>query len=437
MWDVVKLKRLISCFVLVALLVSLAPAAIAAGSASLSGPSVVRAGDTITLSFVAGGGIYGGSGSVSYDASQLTLQGYAQSVGGTWAVEFNGNNFVFYDNSMASPINGSTTIFTATFKVNAGLATGTAVTVTASGVTLSDGQSDMGMGSPSYSTTIAAPLSDNCNLAALNVTNAAISPAFHKDTLEYSASVPFSVSALNVTATAEHPGAKVTISDTALAAASTTAVKITVTAENGATKTYSIYVARAKDPNYVESSNANLSALTVEGYHLSPVFSADVTKYYVWLPYEAETLTVKGTAEDNKAKVTVGEGWTLEPGKGTEIPVTVTAENGTQQVYVVTAVRAPAPEDVERYLSCDHQEEPEPTEPPTEPVTEPEPTEPPTEATEPVIAPEEEPEQEGVNLGWLILTGVLCLVLGGAAGVAAMFWIRKRKPAPAKEAETP
>ena len=30
----------------------------------MSGPSVVRAGDTITLSFSAGGGIYGGSGSV-------------------------------------------------------------------------------------------------------------------------------------------------------------------------------------------------------------------------------------------------------------------------------------------------------------------------------------------------------------------------------------
>ena len=125
------------CFLIVAvLLVSLAPAAFAAGSASMSGPAVVRAGDTITVSFVAGGGILGGSGSVSYDASKLTLKGYTQIIGGSWAVEFSGDNFVFYDNSMASPINGSTTIFTATFTVNAGLATGTAISVTASGVTL-------------------------------------------------------------------------------------------------------------------------------------------------------------------------------------------------------------------------------------------------------------------------------------------------------------
>ena len=104
------------CFLIVAvLLVSLAPAAFAAGSASMSGPAVVRAGDTITVSFVAGGGILGGSGSVSYDTSKLTLKGYTQIIGGSWAVEFSGDNFVFYDNSMASPINGSTTIFTATF----------------------------------------------------------------------------------------------------------------------------------------------------------------------------------------------------------------------------------------------------------------------------------------------------------------------------------
>ena len=177
---------------------SMVPAAFAAGSASLTGPSVVRAGDTITLSFSAGGGIYGGSGSVSFDSSQLTLQGYSQSVGGSWAVEFNGNNFVFYDNSMASPINGSTVIFTATFTVNSGLTTGTGISVTASGVTLSDGEQDMNAGSPTYSATIAEPLSDNCDLASLAVNNATIYPDFSPNVTEYSASVPYEISDLSL-----------------------------------------------------------------------------------------------------------------------------------------------------------------------------------------------------------------------------------------------
>lgn len=430
------MKKMIGILLVVALLASLAPAAFADGSAWLSGPSVVRAGDTVSLTFYAGGGIFGGSGSVSYDASQLTLQGYSQAVGGSWAVEFNGNNFVFYDNSMASPIYNGTAIFTATFQVNGGLAAGTGVTVTASGVTLSDGQADMGAGSPSYSVTIAEPLSDNCNLAALNVANASISPAFSTGVTEYSASVPYEVSTLSVTATAEHPGAQVSIGDTYLSEAATTPVQITVTAETGATKTYVIYVSRPRDPNYVESDNCNLGDLWVEGAALSPAFAVDVTKYYVWLPYEAETVVVGATAEDSKASVSVDNAAPLEPGKGTDIPVTVTAENGTQKVYTVTAVRAPAPENMEQYLNCSHALEPEPTEPVTEPVTEPEPTVPPTEMpTEPVTVPVEEPEAQNITWWTLLLVGVLGAAVGAAAAVGVLAWIRKKKTAPVGEAD--
>ena len=419
------MKKIISILLVVALLVSVTPSAFAAGSAWMSGPSVVRAGDTITVTFYAGGGIFGGSGSVAYDGSLLTLQGYSQAVGGSWAVEFNGNNFVFYDNSMASPINDGTAIFTATFKVNGSVAAGTAVTVTASGVTLSDGQSDTDAGSPSYSVTIAEPLSGNCNLATLTVSNATISPAFSAGVTEYSASVPYETSTLSVAATAEHPGAQVSVGDTYLYEAATTPVKVTVTAENGATKTYVIYVSRPRDPNYVESDNCNLSELWVEGAALSPAFAVDVTKYYVWLPYEAETVTVGATTDDSKASVTVDNSLPLEPGKGTDIPVTVTAENGTQKVYTVTAVRAPAPEDVERYLNCTHETEPEPTEPPTEPVTEPEPTEPSTEVTEPVVEPVDEPAGKMVAWWLLILAGVLGIALGAGLGVGLMHLKKK------------
>ena len=443
--DVLNLKKIISILLVIALIACFVPAVSAAGSASLSGPSVVRAGDTITLSFSAGGGIYGGSGSVSYDSSQLTLQGYSQSVGGSWAVEFNGNSFVFYDNSMASPIGSSTTIFTATFAVKSGVATGASVSVTASGVTLSDGQQDIGAGSPSWSTTIAAPLSGNCNLASLSVSNAALSPAFSAGTTSYTVSVPYSVSSLNISAGAAHPGAKVSIDNPTLSPASNTTVRITVTAENGAEKTYTIKAWRAQDPNYVESSNANLESLSVDGYQLSPAFAVDVLQYYIWLPYEAETVTINAEEEDGRASVSIGECPELIPGKGVDIPVTVTAEDDTQQIYTITVIRAPAHEDIEKYLTCDHEEEPEPTEPitePTEPVTEPvtEPiTEPITEAvtepvTEPVVQPV--PEEEGLTFSLLVLiiTGVLC----AGAGVGISFGVpylmkhlnKKNAPAP-------
>ena len=68
------MKKILCGLLILALLLSAAPGVFAAGSASLGGPDTVRSGDTITLVFYAGGGIYGGSGNMSFDSSQLTLQ---------------------------------------------------------------------------------------------------------------------------------------------------------------------------------------------------------------------------------------------------------------------------------------------------------------------------------------------------------------------------
>jgi len=419
-----KMKKIVSVLLLLAVLLCMAPAVSAAGSASWDGPSVVRAGDSITLTFYAGGGIYGGSGTISYDSEVLTLQSYKQTIGGSWVVEFVGNNFVFYDNSMESPISGSSSIFRATFTVNSSVQTGAAVTVKASGVTLSDREQDIGIGTVSYSKTVAEPLSDNCNLRSLTVSGASISPAFSPDTTSYRANVPFSVSSIDVKAAAEDDGAKVSVSNPQLTAGSTTTVRITVTAENGNTKTYSIAVAREQDPNYVESSNANLSSLAAEGYVLSPVFSPDVTQYYVWLPYEAETITLSAGAEDRKAKYEIGAYDELLPGKGTDIAVTVTAEDGSQKVYTVTAVRAPSHDQTKQYLTGER--EPEPTEPePTESETQPMPTE-----TQPAAA-EPQMQQPQPAPGYGVEALVLTAVLGAAAGAGLltliMTLIRKKR----------
>ena len=416
-----NLKRFLSVFLLLAVILSVAPTANAAGSAYWSGPSVVRAGDTITLTFSAGGGIYGGSGSVSYDSSLLTLQGYSQSIGGSWALEWGGNNFVFYDNSMSSPISGSSAIFKATFTVNASAPTGAAITVSATGVTLSDGQQDMGIGTASYSTTVAKPLSGNCNLASMTVSGASISPAFNPNTTKYSAKVPFSTSSIGVNATAADGAAKVSVHNPGLTAGGTTTVQVTVTAENGATKTYSISVAREQDPNYVKSSNAKLQSLAADGYALSPAFSPEVTQYYVWLPYEAESIELSASAADSKASSSVGGYEALTPGEGTDIAVTVTAEDGTKKVYTVTVVRAPAHDQVEQYLLS--RQEPVPTEAteatePTEVTVE---TVPPT---EPAPQPEE-PAQPTYSIGILILTGVIGFALGAGLLLLHSLWKKK------------
>ena len=409
------MRKIVTVLVLMAVLLCMIPAVSAAGSAYWGGPSVVRAGDTIVLTFYAGGGIYGGSGAISYNSDVLTLQSCTPAIGGSWAVELGGSNFVFYDNTMKNPITGSSAIFQATFQVSAGAQPGAEVWVRATGVTLSDGEQDMGMGTVSYSKTVAEPLSDNCNLASMTVTGATISPAFSSQTTRYTAKVPFTVSSIGVEAKAEHEGAKVSISNPALAAGATTNVVITVTAENGTTKSYIIAVAREQDPNYVESDNANLSSLSVDGYAMSPAFSPEVLQYYVWLPYEAESVAVNAEQEDKKAQYQIGAYEQLLPGKGTDIAVTVTAEDGSQKVYTVTVVRAPSHDQVEQFLAGER--EPDPTQP--EP-TEPEPTEPP--ATQPQ-------ELEEKPVGYSTQTVILVAVAGILAGAAivAIIWILSRK----------
>ena len=76
---------------------------------------------------------------------------------------------------------------------------------------------------------------------------------------------------------------------------------VTVTAENGNTKRYYIYVTRQQDPNYVPSTDAALSSMTPSAGTLSPVFHTDVTEYVLYVPYETTALTISGSARDSKA----------------------------------------------------------------------------------------------------------------------------------------
>lgn len=427
------MRKLRIFLILVLLLTGIVQTVSADGNASVSGPSVVRAGDTITVTFYAGGGILGGSGSITYDPTQLTFEDYSVLVDGNWKVELTGNNFIFYDDSLSSPINGSTAIFNMTFAVNPSAAVGTQVQVSATNVMLSDGSKDTAVGTCTYQTAIAEPLSGNCTLSSLTVSNAAISPAFSPSVTSYTASVPYAVSSLSLSAAAQDPKAKVTVSNPTLTPGGTTTVSVKVTAENGDARTYTIHVTRAQDPNYVKSTNADLKELSVDGYQLSPAFSADVTQYYVWLPYETETLSVHAEEEDGKAAVETQQDMKLIPGKMTDISVTVTAEDGTQKRYTVSAFRAPAHEEVDTFLKSEEPPEPD-TEPATQPVTEPE-TQPTTmPATEPATLPATQPQQDepgnesDTPTGTAVIVCVLCAAIGAAAGVIVKSAIdRKRK----------
>ena len=392
----------------------------ASASASLTGPGTVRAGDTITLSFnLNGSGIFGASGTLSYDSSQVTLAGTSQKIGSPWAVEFNGNNFVAYDNNLSNPINSSKTLFTVTFKVNS-VAAGTNIKISYTGVTASDGSADASVGTVTYSTTVAAPLATDNNLASLTVSNATISPAFSAGTTNYTASVPFEISELNVSATAADGKAKVSINSPTLTPNGTTKVTVTVTAENGAKKTYTISVKRAQDPNYKASGNNNLSAITVEGFLLSPGFNADTTQYVIWLPYETTSVKISGSAADSKASVVVVGGDTLVAGQDNPIKVICTAENGAKKEYTIIAKRAAAHDGSVEEL-------PEDTTPPD--TTQPDDTTAntqPDDATANTQIDDTAKTNNGIAWWWLIVVGIGALAIGAVGGFFGKEIIKKK-----------
>lgn len=421
------MKRLISLTIVLLMCISLLAitASATSATATLTGSSTVRAGDTITLTFkLSGSGLYSVSGTLSYNSSQLTLVSTSQKIGGNWSVDFNGNNFVAIDSKLSNPIKNSTALFTLTFKVNSSLAVGTKISVSYTDVVATDGNTDADAVTATYSATIAAPMSTDNSLKSMTVSNATISPAFNTNTTSYTAEVPFEVNKLDIKATANDSKATVSINNPNLISNGTTKVTITVKAENGSAKTYTITVKRAQDPNYVASGNNDLSGISVNGFLLSPVFSADNTKYVIWLPFETENVTVNGTPADSKASVAVEGGSNLIAGADNEVKVICTAENGTEKVYTIIAKRA-----------ASHDGSTEPTEPPTDP------TEPPIDPAEPATKPSEDPTTEpdgtdpevptvtepqkmdtpqngnGIQLWLVVVVGTVCLAVGVVSGV--------------------
>lgn len=93
-----------------------------------------------------------------------------------------------------------------------------------------------------------------------------------------------------------------------------------------------------------DGNNDNtLTALSVEGYTITPTFSRYTTDYAVTLPKDVKTATVKATASDKGATVT-GAGEIKLYGEDMEVQVRVKAPSGYTRTYTVHIYRPGAEE---------------------------------------------------------------------------------------------
>ena len=209
--------------------------------------------------------------------------------------------------------------------------------------------------SKTYRVTIDRAASSNNNLSALTVAPGPLSPAFASDRLTYTVDVATTVTSVTVAATKADPNAVISgdVPNDGQATVqlngpgTTTQVTITVTAQNGNSKTYRIDVERA-----APSSDNNLSALTVTPGILAPTFTSGTLNYAVDVATNVTSVTVAATKSDPDAvmsgSVTAGTGAatgqaTLPldgPGTSKNVSITVTAPNGNAKTYTITVNRA-------------------------------------------------------------------------------------------------
>ena len=331
------LHVLITVLLTVGLLLTIPQTSMAA-EASLSGSSSVQPGNTVTLTLsVSGSSIYGLSGTLNY-GSNLTFTNYGCSISG-WSMEVNGNNFSAYGTTASS----GGAVLTVTMQVASNAAANSDLTASFENVTVSDGETDISLGTASWNGKVSAPPSNNCDLSSIIVNNSALSPAFNKNTTNYTCTVPYDVEKLSLDYNRADVGQTVTISGNENFVVGENTVTMTVKAASGATKTYTIVVTRQQDPNYKFGMDATLSALEIEGTTISPAFDPEIKEYIAYVSHETRRVKLSGIAHDEKALRVTGSEENLLTDGVTDLTVVCTAEDGkTKEVYTVHVYRMPA-----------------------------------------------------------------------------------------------
>ena len=209
----------------------------------------------------------------------------------------------------------------------------------------------------SLSFQVLEPPSSDARLLSLAPDHGQLQPAFDPDVFAYTMTVPYEVEA--VTFTAEPvPGAACRVNRKNLGSGgSDTLFRITVTAEDGETKSeYQVTVHRQEKEEEEKpelSSDASLLSLTPATGTLTPAFEPDVYEYSLTVPFEVTTMTFTAEAPEGATyrvnRKNLGAG-----GSDTDFEITVTAADGeTRQVYTVTVHRSEKDEEEKPELSSD------------------------------------------------------------------------------------
>lgn len=232
------MKKIKNIFLALFVSVLFVPSVVNAASANISvktnGTAVV--GNTISVKVsVSGSNIGSWQFDVNYDNSKLKLLSGQTSMADTYAT----NSSKSYNLKFQVLKNGNASINIGSYLVYA----------------MDDSQMSVSIKNASVKIMTQAELeatySKDNNLKSLSIEGYEISPAFNKDTLEYTATVPSTVDKINIVATKNDSTASVEGAGEKEVVEGSTPFEIVVTAQNGSTKTYKLVVT-VEDINPIE-----------------------------------------------------------------------------------------------------------------------------------------------------------------------------------------
>lgn len=177
---------------------------------------------------------------------------------------------------------------------------------------------------PTYNT-VTETESDNADLRSLMLDIEGLSPEFDKDITDYYLIVDLTVESVNIEAYPEDENSIVMIEGNTDLQEGENIINITVRAEAGNTKTYTINVTKTDD---VEMVNANLKNLSVKGFNFYPNFKSNIYNYNLTINEKISQLEIIAETEIEEATYEIIGNENLVEGDNL-IKIIVTAKDGT------------------------------------------------------------------------------------------------------------
>ena len=174
--------------------------------------------------------------------------------------------------------------------------------------------------------------STNNYLTSLGVRNTNLLETFDKEKLEYTVRAISGTKSLTIDAVPEDENSTVRIVGNTTLSNENNVIDVIVTSETGLERVYKITVLFTPNKNFFDN-------LEVEGYELSPSYSANVTTYNVAVDPGETSINIIATTDDEASKIE-GDGiHELQAGDNT-FNVSITSFSNSKRVYKINVTRS-------------------------------------------------------------------------------------------------